>query len=146
MPAALGLAVQLPREQSGDELRGTGMVLVIDDEPSVRMSAKRILERYGYQILIAEDGQVGLDMFRENAAQIVAILLDMAMPVMSGEETFRKIRSIRSDACVILSSGYNEVETVRRFSATGIAAFIQKPYTAASLARVIKRAITDATE
>jgi len=91
------------------------MVLVIDDEPSVRMSAKRILERYGYQILIAEDGQVGLDMFRENAAQIVAILLDMAMPVMSGEETFRKIRAIRSDACVILSSGYNEVETIRRF-------------------------------
>ena len=81
------------------------MVLVIDDEPSVRMSAKRILERYGYQILIAEDGQVGLDMFRENAAQIVAILLDMAMPVMSGEETFRKIRAIRSDACVVLSSG-----------------------------------------
>ena len=105
LPAALGFAAQSPREQSGDELHGTGMVLVIDDEPSVRMSAKRILERYGYQILIAEDGQVGLDMFRENAAQIVAILLDMAMPVMSGEETFRRIRAIRSDACVVLSSG-----------------------------------------
>jgi CheY-like chemotaxis protein len=145
LPAAPGVAEQAPMERAGDELRGTGLVLVVDDEPAVRTSAKRALERYGYQTLLADDGQAGVALFQENAHQIVAVLLDMTMPMMNGEETFRRIRAIRSDACVVLTSGYNEVETVRRFTTKGIAAFIQKPYTAAQLARAIKRAIGNAT-
>jgi CheY-like chemotaxis protein len=145
LPAVPGVAEQPPSEQAKEELRGAGTILVIDDEPAVRASAKRALERYGYQILLADDGQAGVAAFQENAQQITAVLLDMTMPLMNGEETFRRIRAIQSDACVVLTSGYNEVETVQRFTTKGIAAFIQKPYTAAQLAQAIKRAIASAT-
>jgi PAS domain S-box-containing protein len=141
LPAVPGVAEKRSIEKARGELRGTGTILVIDDEPGVRASAQRVLERYGYQTLLADDGQAGVAIFQENAHQITAVLLDMTMPLMNGEETFRRIRAIQADACVVLTSGYNEVETVRRFTAKGIAAFIQKPYTAAQLAQAMKRAI-----
>jgi DNA-binding NtrC family response regulator len=64
------------------------------------------------------------------------------MPVMSGEETFQQIRMISPDVRVILSSGYNEVEAIRRFTNKGLAGFIQKPYTAVELARKVKTVLT----
>ena len=124
-----------------EELRGSGMVLVIDDEEVVRSTATTALMRYGYSVITAKDGEAGVEAFRENANQVAAVLLDMTMPVMGGAEAFRQIRTIRPDAQVIVSSGYNEVEAIRRFTAKGIAAFIQKPYTASKLARMVKRVI-----
>lgn len=82
-----------------------------------------------------------VEQLRERAREIRVVLLDMTMPVMSGEEAFRHMRSIRPDVRVIVSSGYDEVEAIRRFTANGIAAFIQKPYAASALARVVKRAL-----
>jgi DNA-binding NarL/FixJ family response regulator len=67
------------------------------------------------------------------------VLLDMTMPVMDGEETLRELKSIRPDVKVILSSGYNEAEAVRRFNGAGLAGFIQKPYTSGRLTEKIKR-------
>ena len=67
----------------------------------------------------------------------------MSMPQMSGEETFRRLRAIRPDVKVILSSGYNEVEAVRRFTGKGLAGFIQKPYTSARLAEKIKSVLAE---
>jgi FixJ family two-component response regulator len=69
--------------------------------------------------------------------------LDMTMPVMSGEETLMRMRELRSDIPVILSSGFNEVEAIRRFEGKGLAGFLQKPYEAATLAQKVKRAIDD---
>jgi two-component system cell cycle sensor histidine kinase/response regulator CckA len=141
LPAAEGRpqAAQLAGLQ--EELRGTGLILVIDDEEVVRTTAQAALERYGYSVVTAEDGQRGVDLFRERADEVTAVLLDMTMPVMGGEEAFRLIRLMRPNARVIVSSGYNEVEAIRRFTAKGIAAFIQKPYAAARLARIVRQAI-----
>jgi CheY-like chemotaxis protein len=122
-------------------MRGTGTILIVDDEPIVRVTAKTVLEHYGYKVLLACDGQQGVEVFREHAGTIVAVLLDMTMPAMGGEETFRHLRRIRPDVRVIVSSGYNEVEAVRRFTSKSIAAFIQKPYSGSKLALVVKRAI-----
>jgi DNA-binding NtrC family response regulator len=61
------------------------------------------------------------------ADKIALILLDMTMPLMSGEETFRELKTIRPDVRVLLCSGYNEVEAVPRFTGKGLAGFIQKP-------------------
>ena len=122
-----------------EELRGSGLVLVIDDEEMVRTTAASALRRYGYSVITANDGQAGVDAFREKVQEVAAVLLDMTMPVMGGADAFRIIRTIRPDARVIVSSGYNEVEAIRRFTAKGIAAFIQKPYTASKLARILKR-------
>jgi CheY-like chemotaxis protein len=73
------------------------------------------------------------------------VLLDMTMPVMSGEETFRELKSMNPDVPVILSSGYNEVEAVQRFTGKGLAGFLQKPYSAAALAAKVSTVLTGQT-
>jgi len=141
LPAAEGQPKEAQLVSLQEELRGTGLVLVVDDEELIRQTAKAALERYGYAVLAAEDGQRGVDLFRKHMNEVKAVLLDMTMPVMGGEEAFRLIRLLCPTARVIVSSGYNEIEAIRRFTSKGIAAFIQKPYTAASLARILKLAI-----
>jgi two-component system, cell cycle sensor histidine kinase and response regulator CckA len=123
-------------------LRGHGTILVVDDELVVRQTAKNSLERYGYDVLLAEDGRVAVDLFRERASEISVILLDLTMPVMGGEEALRELKLVRPDVAVVLSSGFNEVEAIRRFTGKGLTGFIQKPYTAAALAEKIKKALS----
>lgn len=117
-------------EESLDTLewRGSGIILVVDDEEMVRDTAKRMLEHFGFTVLLASDGREGVEQFRLHAGEIAAVLLDVTMPHMSGEEAFREIRRIKSNACVLLSSGYNELDATSHFSGKGLAGFIQKPY------------------
>jgi two-component system, cell cycle sensor histidine kinase and response regulator CckA len=86
---------------------------------------------------------VAVERFATCPHEFVAVLLDLTMPVMNGEEALRKIKAIRSDIPVVLSSGYNEIEAMGRFAESGLAGFLQKPYTITALARKIKRAIRD---
>lgn len=119
-------------------LKGSGTVLVIDDEEIVRRTVKVALQRFGYDVILAEDGRQGVEAFRQAAGRVGVVLLDMTMPVMSGEETFRELRMMRPDIKVILSSGYNEVEAIRHFTGKGLAGFIQKPYTSVRLAEAVR--------
>ncbi len=128
-------AIEINRNDEG--------VLVIDDEQFVRRTAKSMLERYGYTVYVAENGREGVDLYRGLGDKVQAILLDMTMPVMSGAETFRELKSINPGIPVILSSGYNEVEAVQRFTGKGLAGFIQKPYSAAALASKIRTIIEE---
>jgi CheY-like chemotaxis protein len=113
------------------------LILVIDDEDIIRRTAKSMLERYGYTVVLAENGKEGVELFQVLSEKIAAILLDMTMPVMNGEEAFSRLKAIKPDVKVILSSGYNEVETVRRFTGKGLAGFIQKPYSSSALGEKI---------
>ncbi len=140
LPAVPGVAQPARGLEIQRELRGSGTILVVDDEEVVRTTAKTTLERYGYSVLLAPDGQTGVEMFRQHD-EIILVLLDMMMPVMSGQEAFRQMLTIRPASRVIISSGYNEVEAIRRFTGKGIGGFIQKPYTAAKLARTVKQAL-----
>jgi two-component system, chemotaxis family, CheB/CheR fusion protein len=126
--------------ESRADLSGSGLVLVVDDEAIVRQTAKAALQRYGYTVLSAEDGQSAVDLFRQMSERISVVLLDLTMPGLSGEETLRNLQSIRPDVRVVLTSGYHESEAIRRFTGKGLAGFIQKPYTAAQLAELIKTA------
>jgi two-component system cell cycle sensor histidine kinase/response regulator CckA len=130
-----------PQPQSARDLSGRGTILVIDDEEIVRSMAQRLLEHYGYRVLLATDGEDGLELFRQKAGDIRCVLLDMTMPVMSGEETFSQLRALRRNIPVILSSGFTEAEAMRRFEGKALAGFIQKPYTASTLAEKVKDAI-----
>ncbi len=125
-------------------LEGRGTVLVIDDEAIVRKIASTILERYGYTVITAEDGQEGIERFREMHSQLKMVILDMTMPVISGDEALPLIRSVDPRVPVVLSSGYNEAEAARRFAGKGLAAFLQKPYTAAALAATVRSILGDA--
>jgi CheY-like chemotaxis protein len=79
-------------------------------------------------VVEAPDGRRGLEVFDQRASELVLIFVDMTMPEMNGEETFREIRQ-RTSLPVILMSGYNEIEATRRFTAKGLAGFLPKPFT-----------------
>jgi CheY-like chemotaxis protein len=127
------LVCGIPREKKERQAICNGTVLVVDDEPALRMLAKAILERSGYEVLIAEDGRQGVEMFRRYADIITTVLLDLTMPVMSGEEAFRLIREIRAEVPIVVSTGYSEGATEDLFRTDTMAGFVQKPYSAAML-------------
>ena len=106
---------------------------MIDDEDTVCAVAKIMLERAGFSVLTAADGQEAIEVFRKHAQELDLVLLDVTMPRMDGEETFSEMRRIRSDIRVILSSGYNEQEATNRFGSYRFSGFIQKPYQSAAL-------------
>ncbi|MBN2723225.1 MAG: PAS domain S-box protein, partial [Deltaproteobacteria bacterium] len=121
---------------------GSGTILVIDDEEWVRKVAIRTLERAGYKTFGARDGIEGLEIYKEHQSDISAVLLDMAMPHMNGREVFQELRRINPEVTVVLSSGYNERDTVNRFAGKGLAGFIQKPYHPAELLKYIESMLT----
>jgi signal transduction histidine kinase/ActR/RegA family two-component response regulator len=108
--------------------KGSGTVLVVDDEEAVRNVARMMLERAGFIVLTAPDGREGLEVFQRGAEEIAAVLLDLTMPHMNGEEAFRAMRRIRADVPVILTSGYSEQDASSQFAGKGIAGFVQKPF------------------
>lgn len=107
---------------------GSGTILVVDDEKTVRTLAKNILEKVGFDVLLAPDGREAVEIFREHGDHIELVLLDMTMPRLDGKETFAQIRRMRESTRVILSSGYNEQEATSQFAGKGLSGFIQKPY------------------
>ena len=124
------------------DVKGSGTILVIDDEELVRQIVRSALTRYGYTVLTAENGPQGIKVLREHAATVSVVLLDMTMPLMSGEETLQQLRAICPGVPVILCSGYHEVEFEQRFAGQGLAGFIQKPFTAVYLAERVKMALS----
>src|SRR5450432_1602445 len=139
-PAAEGTAVGPTPEVMS--FRGEGVALVVDDDQGVREAASRLLEFFGFRVLQAVDGRHGTEVFRQHQSEIVVVILDMTMPEMNGEETFREIRRVRADVPVILTSGYNEIEATRRFTAKGLAGFLQKPFTPKELTQKLALALT----
>jgi PAS domain S-box-containing protein len=121
--------------------RGQGLALIIDDDAGVRAAARRIFAAFGFETLEAENGRLGVELFSRRVGEITVVLLDMTMPDMTGEETFRELRRVRSEVPVILTSGYNEVEATSRFTSKGLAGFLQKPFGPADLAATLRVAL-----
>jgi len=127
-----------PLEDHRQTWRGSGKILVVDDEATVLVVAQRILEHLGFEVLLAENGKQAIQVFKENADEIQVVLLDLTMPHMGGEETFDALRRIRPDVPVVLSSGYPEERAKAGFRAEDLAGYVQKPYTISTLAGVIQ--------
>lgn len=129
-----------PGRSTRDRLQAAGpggTVLFADDEETVRSVGKSALERNGWRVLLAEDGAQAVRLFQENQESVTLVILDMAMPVMGGEEAFDRIKAIRAGVPVIVSTGYGESEAVRRFADRDVAGFLQKPYSVTQLFEVI---------
>ena len=115
------------------------MILVIDDELPVCEALCDILEMAGFAVTTARNGREGLETFRRlGAANVRLVLLDLLMPLMGGEETLRRLRELDPTVPVLLSSGYDEEEVVKRLGSSQLTAgasdvdarlgFLQKPY------------------
>jgi CheY-like chemotaxis protein len=140
-PASAMGAVRKDHEPDQSEWKGSGTILVVDDEETLRTLGRKMVERSGFTALTACDGREAVEVFRQNADQVICVLLDLTMPHMDGVEAFHELRKIRSDIRVILSSGYDEQEVARRFAGEGMAGFIEKPYTRAALITVLRRVL-----
>jgi len=120
----------LPSEETTSaKWRSSATVLVVDDEEPIREVASMMLERIGMRVMLAGDGVEAVEIFKDHHAEIDAVLLDMTMPRMGGEEAFVQLRRIDPQVKVILSSGYNEQDATNRFAGKKLAGFIKKPYT-----------------
>jgi two-component system, cell cycle sensor histidine kinase and response regulator CckA len=108
--------------------KGTGTVLVADDEETVRMTVARMVEAFGFDPILSVDGREAVAAFRARGGAFAVVLLDMTMPHLSGLEAFREIREVNPQAKVILMSGYSEEDATSRFAGHGLDGFLHKPF------------------
>jgi len=118
--------------------KGSGTVLLADDEETVIGIGSEMLKELGFKVLSAMDGKEALELFSEHQEEISCVILDLTMPHLDGEQCFRELRLISPDVKVIMSSGYNEQEVTRRFAGKGLSGFIQKPYKLSDLRDCIR--------
>jgi PAS domain S-box-containing protein len=115
-----------------------GRVLLIDDDPAVLKVGRRMLEKLGYEVLTAAGGREGLELFRERRAEILFCVIDLTMPEMSGEEAFRALRVLAPEVRVLLTSGFDKSEALKRLGRGMRFEFLQKPFEQAALAAAIQ--------
>ena len=126
---------------SGSEWRGSGTVLLVDDEETVLAVGRSMLEALGFSVITAWDGREAVEVYRLHRRKIAFVVMDLTMPHMNGEEAFRKLRRIEPDVKVFISSGYSEWEISARFAEKSLAGFIQKPYQLTELRNVLKGSV-----
>ena len=123
----------------GDQRQDT--VLIVDDEEMIRTLSVAMLEAFGFDTLVATDGEMALEIFRSEGDRISLVLLDQSMPIMDGLTVFRELRRIRPDIKVLLASGYSEEEVSERFKGLQLDGFIQKPYNVKRLSDEVQRVL-----
>jgi len=121
--------------------RATSTVLLVDDEEPIRTVTRRFLEKAGFQVFTAADGNEAIEVYRQHAGEIACVLLDLTMPNLDGEAAFQELRRIRQDVRVILSSGHTQSVAAKRFTEAGFAGFLQKPYRRADLVAKLRSVI-----
>jgi len=128
------------------EWRGEGTILVVEDEEEVREVAERILQDFGFQTIPAVDGRDALDIMESRGSGMTAILMDLSMPRMGGQEALRQLRQSWPDLPVIMMSGYTEESVAPQFNdaGPGVTAFLQKPFFAEDLIGVLRRVLVTA--
>lgn len=121
--------------------QGGGTVLVVDDEELVREVAKDILEAQGFEVLTAEDGRQAVRLFRRRRFDIRAVLLDLTMPQMDGEQAFRAMKMAEPNARIFLMSGYSKQQVRQRLEGEGIDGFLHKPFRPEELLRLLREVL-----
>lgn len=134
-------AGESPKEEKRDPVSGgSGTILVVDDEASVRTVLQLSLERLGYSVTAVENGNIALDRY-VSVGGFDLVILDMIMPELSGAEVFRRLKQIDRDVAVLVSSGFASEDEIGKILSDGGKGFIQKPYTMEELAEIVARCI-----
>ena len=120
-----------------DDWKGSGAVLLVDDEETVRGVGSEMLRELGFTPITAKDGVEAIGIFSKTPG-IALVILDLTMPRLSGEQCFRELRKLDPRVKVIMSSGYDEQEVAPKFIGKGLSGFIQKPYNLALLRDTIR--------
>jgi CheY-like chemotaxis protein len=122
-------------------IRGTGTILLVDDEANIRLSAAKFLTSIGYTILEASNGQDAIEILKSKSNEIDLIVLDMIMPVLNGIETYEQIKVMNIECPVIISTGYIKEMELDKMMKDGIAGMIRKPFQMRELSRIVAQSI-----
>lgn len=133
----------LAAQPSSDDWKGSGTVLIIDDEEAVREAAKRLLRKAGYTVLEANSGKEGIELLDRFSGLINAVILDLNMPGISGQDVLRHIRDTRPTMRVIIWSGFDESRAREQVKGLGEVECIEKPAHVKELAAALKRVLKD---
>ncbi|MBI2876229.1 MAG: response regulator [Candidatus Tectomicrobia bacterium] len=109
------------------------MVLVVDDEASIREITRATLETYGYRVIMAGDGEEAIALYLQHQAEIQVVLMDIMMPVMEGMISIRALREMNRHLKILAVSGLPTDELIQEATAMGVQAFLRKPYTGEKL-------------
>ena len=137
MPAS-DKAIIEEKGMSGETLKGTETVLLVDDEDRIVDIGKKILKLMGYKVLVAKNGKEAIELYKKNQARIDIVILDMIMPEMGGGEAYDRLKEINPHIKVLLSSGYSIDGEATEILERGCNGFAQKPFSMKELSRRIR--------
>ncbi len=140
-PALENAALAGHQEPPPQTVRGSGTILLADDEESLRALGAEMLESLGYTVLTAENGREAVELFQQHRQRIAMVILDLTMPHLDGSEAFRALRKIDPEVKVILASGYTQEDVAARFAGKGLSGVLQKPFSIDRLSHLLDKAL-----
>jgi two-component system, cell cycle sensor histidine kinase and response regulator CckA len=126
-------------------IKGTGTILLVDDEEKVLEVAEKLLKAMGYHILTAREGREAIELYKNHQETVDLVLLDIIMPDMKGGEVFDRLKEINPEVSVLLSSGYSIDGEATRILERGGKGFIQKPFDMEQLSQSIRAILGNAS-
>jgi DNA-binding NtrC family response regulator len=118
-------------------VRGTGNILLVDDQDLVRKVGEKMLSQLGYNVAVAEDGVQGLAYYKQHWATLDVVIVDMIMPNMNGLECLEEMKKVNPNLRAILATGYSRDEISHKLNDKHIVGFMQKPYRLHELSKLI---------
>jgi two-component system cell cycle sensor histidine kinase/response regulator CckA len=103
-------------------------VLIVEDEEHIRIVFHDALHDIGVPVVGAPSGEAGVELYRRHKDDVSLVVLDLSLPGMSGEETFKQLQAINPNVKVVVSSGFPHEDVTKKFGGTGVAGYLQKPY------------------
>ncbi|MFH0988393.1 MAG: PAS domain S-box protein [bacterium] len=122
-----------------------GVILLIDDEKDIRELFADIAADQGFQVLTAQDGEMGIECYKAHQNTVDLVLLDLSMPGIGGEETLHRLQSLNPGVKIILCSGYTAEDAVNRFQQIHPTGFLQKPYNWETVVEMMQQTIGHST-
>ncbi len=120
------------------------LLLIVDDEPLLRRAGQRIGEGLGFEVFTASDGQEALRLYAAHRARVGAVVLDVAMPVMSGADCFDALRQQDPELPIVLTSGFAKDHDIQTRLGRGPTRYLRKPFERGELAEMLTQAMSDA--
>jgi len=146
LPASGKEVRQEKREPVVTVSKGSGTILLIDDEEMIIKVGEELLRELGYKVLVARSGQGAIKLYKKNIDKIDLVIMDMIMPEMGGGETFDHLKEIDPDIKVLLSSGYRINGQASEILERGCDGFIQKPFSINQLSEKIQGIMAQKSE
>ncbi|CAB1059055.1 hypothetical protein D1BOALGB6SA_3813 [Olavius sp. associated proteobacterium Delta 1] len=131
--------VSIPPSKYKELMRGSEVLLLVDDEGLILEIGKDMLKKLGYKVVVAESGRKALDIYAKDQNAIDMVILDMIMPDMSGSETYDRLKEINPSIKTLLSSGYSINGKAQAILNKGCQGFIQKPFNLTKLSQKIRK-------